>query len=119
MSRQKLSAEDWLSAGEALRERLKTGRLARGLSQERLAQKAGLSLPALRKIERGATAEPGIFTVLAILRELGMSVRVLEELAADSSQQQLPVDEVAKNEAEQNSATAARGNDPFPPQDKK
>ncbi|TQK29788.1 helix-turn-helix transcriptional regulator [Arthrobacter sp. SLBN-53] len=74
-------------ASETLRQLIKRVRSERRLSQEELARRSSLSLPALRKIERGTTAEPGIFTVLAILRALDLSVSELEGLNVSRSQQ--------------------------------
>jgi transcriptional regulator with XRE-family HTH domain len=41
-----------------------------GVSQERLAARAGVSLSWLSKLERGEIIEPGLFPILALLREL-------------------------------------------------
>jgi transcriptional regulator with XRE-family HTH domain len=52
---------------------LRSRREAAGITQERLAGAAGVSLSTLRKIETGAVVEPGYFTVLALMAALGIS----------------------------------------------
>jgi transcriptional regulator with XRE-family HTH domain len=59
--------------------RLRALREAAGMSQERLAFEAKVSVSTLRKIETGAVIEPGYFTVLALIGALGMS---LDEFSA-------------------------------------
>lgn len=61
-----------------LASQLRAARLAQGLSQERLAQQAHVSLSTLRKIESGQVIEPGFFTVTALLRALHLSLGELE-----------------------------------------
>jgi transcriptional regulator with XRE-family HTH domain len=60
-----------------LGERVKALRVTRGLSQEELAERAGMSLKHLGQIERAAT-EPSITAVLGLCK--GLEVRVLELL---------------------------------------
>jgi transcriptional regulator with XRE-family HTH domain len=60
-----------------LGERVKALRVTRGLSQEELAERAGMSLKHLGEIERAAT-EPSITAVLGLAK--GLEVRVLELL---------------------------------------
>jgi transcriptional regulator with XRE-family HTH domain len=60
-----------------LGERVKALRVTRGLSQEELAERAGMSLKHLGEIERAAT-EPSITAVLGLCK--GLEVRVLELL---------------------------------------
>jgi transcriptional regulator with XRE-family HTH domain len=50
-------------------------------TQEEVAAAAGLSVATIRKIETGAVAEPGYFTVLAITRAIGASIADIAELA--------------------------------------
>ena len=42
-----------------------------GITQERLAAKAGVAIATVRKIETGAVVEPGYFTVMALIEALG------------------------------------------------
>ena len=60
-----------------LGERVKALRVTRGLSQEELAERAGMSLKHLGEIERAAT-EPSVTAVLGLCK--GLEVRVLELL---------------------------------------
>jgi transcriptional regulator with XRE-family HTH domain len=62
---------------EHLATRLRGIREERGLSQERLAAEAGLSVATIRKIEKGAVVEPGFFTVLSIADALGVTANDL------------------------------------------
>jgi transcriptional regulator with XRE-family HTH domain len=54
-------------------------------TQEEVAGAAGLSVATVHKIETGAVAEPGYFTVLAIVRATGASIADLAELASHAS----------------------------------
>ncbi|GAB2882728.1 helix-turn-helix domain-containing protein [Streptomyces mayteni] len=58
-------------------DRLRQFRRARGLTQEGLAERAGLSLPTIKKIERGGTAR--IETYHALARALGIRTSMLFE----------------------------------------
>jgi transcriptional regulator with XRE-family HTH domain len=42
-----------------------------GITQERLAAEAGVSIATVRKIETGAVVEPGYFTIMALMRVFG------------------------------------------------
>lgn len=44
-----------------------------GMTQERLAARAGVGIATVRKIETGAVVEPGYFTVMALMDALGTS----------------------------------------------
>jgi len=55
-------------------------RRARGMTQQALCQKSGLSYSTLAKIERGAIKSPSIFTIQTIANTLGIS---LDELMAN------------------------------------
>ena len=44
-----------------------------GITQERLAAQAGVSIATVRKIETGAVVEPGYFTVMALMGVFGTS----------------------------------------------
>jgi transcriptional regulator with XRE-family HTH domain len=57
-------------------------------TQEEVAAAAGLSVATVRKIETGAVAEPGYFTILAIVRAMGASIADLAELACHASSRQ-------------------------------
>lgn len=59
---------------EALGRRLQAARLAAGLTQQTLCQKAELSYSTLTKIERGAIKSPSVFTIQSITNALGMSL---------------------------------------------
>lgn len=45
-----------------------------GVSQAALAVAAGVSVSWLAKLEQGQIGEPGLFPILAVLRELGVTV---------------------------------------------
>jgi len=49
-------------------------RRARGLTQDELSNKAGISYSTLAKLERGAISSPSVFTVLDIAKVLGVTV---------------------------------------------
>lgn len=59
---------------EALGRRLQAARVAAGLTQQALCQKAGLSYSTLTKIERGAIKTPSVFTIQNITNALGISM---------------------------------------------
>ncbi|HET9897810.1 MAG TPA: helix-turn-helix transcriptional regulator [Streptosporangiaceae bacterium] len=63
-----------------LAQRLRQLRERASKTQEEVAAAAGLSVATVRKIETGAVAEPGFFTVLAIARAIGVSVTDLADL---------------------------------------
>jgi transcriptional regulator with XRE-family HTH domain len=44
-----------------------------GITQERLAAEAGVSVATVRKIETGKVVEPGYFTVMALIAVFGTS----------------------------------------------
>lgn len=55
------------------------------MSREQLARAAGVSTETLRKIERGSTTSPELFTFAALLEQLGGSVDdTLRSLPQDS-----------------------------------
>ncbi len=53
--------------------RLRELRENAGLTQERLAARAGVAIATVRKIETGAVIEPGYFTVMALIAALDAS----------------------------------------------
>ncbi len=63
---------------------MRRARLARGLTQDELARRAGLSRQALGAIESGAY-QPGVGAALALARELGDSVEALFGSAGEPS----------------------------------
>lgn len=58
--------------GETLGAYLKRCRETADLSQDELVRRTGLSLSTIRKIEDGRTANPGIFTLTKVWRELNL-----------------------------------------------
>jgi transcriptional regulator with XRE-family HTH domain len=54
-----------------LAEQLRGLRENAGITQERLAAQAGVSIATVRKIETGAVVEPGYFTVMALMSVFG------------------------------------------------
>ena len=57
-----------------------------GLSREQLARAAGLSTETVRKIERGSTTSPELFTFAALIEQLGGSIDdVLRSLPRDTA----------------------------------
>jgi transcriptional regulator with XRE-family HTH domain len=64
--------------GQRMAEILRVHRNRRGLTQEALADRSGVSYATVRKIESGDTADPGFFNVADLARVLGIK---LEELA--------------------------------------
>jgi transcriptional regulator with XRE-family HTH domain len=65
----------------ALGEAVRSARLARGISQEDLAARAGLDRSYMSSIERGAQ-NPGIVSVLRVANALGMTASDLFSLAS-------------------------------------
>lgn len=65
----------------ALGEAVRSARLARGVSQEDLAARAGLDRSYMSSIERGAQ-NPGIVSVLRVANALGMTASELFSLAS-------------------------------------
>ncbi len=58
--------------GARLGAKLQAERERRGLSQQEVADRARLAYATVRKIESGATANPGILTVVDIARVVGI-----------------------------------------------
>jgi transcriptional regulator with XRE-family HTH domain len=56
-----------------LASQLRALRVRSELTQEQLATRAGIALSTLRKIETGKVSEPGYFTIVAMLRALGVT----------------------------------------------
>jgi transcriptional regulator with XRE-family HTH domain len=53
--------------------RLRELREGAGITQERLAALAGVGIATVRKLETGKVIEPGYFTVMALIRALGVT----------------------------------------------
>ena len=65
---------------QTLAEAVRSARHERGLSQDEVVRRTGLSLSAIRKIEGGQTPNPGLFTVLRLWGLLELPVSLLETL---------------------------------------
>jgi transcriptional regulator with XRE-family HTH domain len=57
--------------------RLRDARQRRNLTQQQLATRADIKLDTLRSIEQGRTANPGVFTLLRLAEELGVTLDAL------------------------------------------
>ena len=81
-------------------QRVHAARVAAGLSQGQLAERAGVAQAAISRIERGETREPGVLIMAGIARALDTSI---EELvghgARRRSAQQMLAERVAGLEA--------------------
>jgi len=71
--RRKRADSRYAEQASRLAARLRGLRERAGLSQERLAARAGVAVSTVRKIETGAVAEPGYFTIMSLLAALGAS----------------------------------------------
>jgi putative hydrolase of the HAD superfamily len=58
----------------------------KGMTQQQLCERTGLSYSTLAKIERGAIKSPSVFTVSAIARELGSTLENVMSLKSDNTQ---------------------------------
>src|SRR5690606_30264649 len=67
---------------QSLGRHLQSARIAAGLTQQDLCQKAGISYSTLAKIERGAIKSPSVFTIQRLAEVLGTS---LDELMGNFS----------------------------------
>ena len=65
-----------------LGKRVQAARLAAGLSQGQLAERAGTAQAAISRIERGETHEPGVFIMAGIARALDTT---MDELVSGES----------------------------------
>ena len=75
------------AAGGRLATAVRERRLTLGLSAERLARDADVSVDTVRRIERGLIPNPGFFTVAALARVLGIT---LDDLAASAAYKEAP-----------------------------
>ena len=71
----------YVEQAERLAARLRALRERAGMSQEQLAARAEVSVATVRKIETVAVVEPGYFTILAILRVLGVTTEELSNIS--------------------------------------
>lgn len=62
---------------QSLGRHLQSARVAAGLTQQELCQKAGISYSTLAKIERGAIKSPSVFTIQRLAEVLGTSLDLL------------------------------------------
>jgi len=83
MAGRKQAGDSWLGASRRLAELILNTRKAQQQSQEAIARKAGLALSTVRKIETNAIQEPGVFTVLALLHALDLSVDKLRDVTCE------------------------------------
>ena len=60
--------------GQTFADSLRTIRKKHGLSQQKLAEKAGLSYVMIAKIEQGATKEPSVVSMIKLADVLGVSL---------------------------------------------
>jgi transcriptional regulator with XRE-family HTH domain len=67
-----------------MKDRLKSLRKAKGMTQLDVAKASGLSLSIITQIEQGLTSDPKLSTLNALARALGVS---LDELAKDEGQE--------------------------------
>ncbi|MSY70367.1 MAG: helix-turn-helix domain-containing protein [Actinobacteria bacterium] len=72
--------EERQTAGDAerLRHAIRRARSDLGLSQEDVAHRAGMATSTLRKIEAGSTVDPSFFSVMALLKVLGLDPNSLD-----------------------------------------
>lgn len=79
--RRKREASRYIGPAAQLSAQLRALREQAGLTQLELATRAEVSEATVRKIEQGRVVEPGFFTVMALLRELGATPEELERAA--------------------------------------
>lgn len=72
--RSKRAESRYVDQAGRLAGRLRALREQRGMTQEQLAARAGISVATVRNIERVAVVEPSLFTVLAMVRVLGATI---------------------------------------------
>lgn len=65
----------------SLGERLLHARESLGFSQTRLAKRSRVTQAAISRIERGETADPGVFVVAALAKALGIGIDALLQRA--------------------------------------
>ena len=70
--RRRRADSPYAEQAEHLSRWLRELRTQAGLTQEQLATRAHVAVATVRKIETGAVIEPGYFTIVALLRALGI-----------------------------------------------
>jgi len=85
MPGRKQVGDGWSDASRRLAELIRAERRAQHLTQEGVARAACLATSTVRKIESNSIQEPSVFTVLALLRVLGLPLSAVEELASGAS----------------------------------
>jgi transcriptional regulator with XRE-family HTH domain len=68
-------------------QRVRAARIAAGLSQGQVAERSGVAQPAISRIERGETREPGVLIMAGIARALDVTV---DELVAHNVRRRPP-----------------------------
>jgi len=76
----KQAGDSWRDESARLAQLVKARRADRKLSQEEVAREARLATSTLRKIESNAIREPGVFTVVALLRALDLPLDSLDSV---------------------------------------
>ncbi len=79
---------------EKLAQRIADERRRVGLSQETLADKAGISYSTLTKIERGAILEPSVFTVAKLAGAIGISLDKLLSIHLGKDEKSHPATDI-------------------------
>lgn len=92
MAGRKQAGDTWNGASVRLADLVSRQRKAKGLTQEAVARRAHLALSTVRKIEKNDINEPGVFTVVALLRALDLQ---FSELSVVLDPDDHPVDELA------------------------
>ncbi len=85
MAGRKQAGDSWRDESSRLAQLLKGRRADRNQSQEQVARDAQLATSTLRKIESNAIREPGVFTVIALLRALELPLDALESVLSTAS----------------------------------
>lgn len=78
MAGRKQAGDSWRDESMRLARLIRDKRTDRKESQERVARVAGLATSTLRKIESNSIQEPGVFTVLALMRALELPLTELQ-----------------------------------------
>jgi putative transcriptional regulator len=73
--------------------RLRAARTAAGLSQAQLAHRSGVAQPAISRIERDETHDPGLLLVVALARALGVTLDHLVEGSPPTRAQRISLEQ--------------------------